>query len=214
MQAQPGQPNAHLARILGAMVDEAAQIVGGSRKVQQLMQQYQITVMEAQAVSVYTTEARSHGGLREQSVFFGYNAATRSANPQDVELWSVFSFLFCTALEKLPSVVKTVFRGLDVPLTQLSHQYVAAGSVWLTSMTSTTTDKAQTLLQFGTGASGRPGTLLQINAVDAKDISDFSKFKAENEYAIPPNSCHKVQVALSSAQVRCLPRHRTGVFCA
>jgi hypothetical protein len=50
--------------------------------------------MKAEAVSVYTTDARSHGGLREQSIFSGYNAATRSANPQDVELWSVFSFFF------------------------------------------------------------------------------------------------------------------------
>ena len=45
-------------------------------------------------------------------------------------------------------------------------------------------------------------SLLQINAVDAKDISDFSKFKKENIYIKPPNSCHKVQVALSSAQVK------------
>jgi hypothetical protein len=159
-------------------------------------------------VSAYTTDARDHGGLREHSIFFVYNAAIRSADPQDVELWSAFSFLFCTALDKLPAVAKTVFRGLDVPLTQLSHQYVANGTIWLTSMTSTTTDKAKTLLQFGTGASGRPGTLLQINAVDAKDISDFSKYKTENEYVIPPNSCHTVQAVLSSAQVSHSPRNR------
>ncbi len=212
MQAAPGQPNAHLAPILQAMVADAAQIVRGSAKVQQLMQQYQLTEMEAQTVSVYTTDARDHGGLREQSIFFVYNAATRSANPQDVELWSVFSFLFCTALDKLPAVAKTVFRGLDVPLTQLSHQYVAGGTIWLTSMTSTTTDQAKTLLEFGTGASGRPGTLLQINAVDAKDISDFSKYKTENEYVVPPNSCHTVQVALSSAQVNRLPLNCMRLF--
>ena len=125
----------------------------------------------------------------------------------------MFSFLFCTALDKLPAVAKAVFRGLDVPLLQLSHQYVPSNIVWLTSITSTTTDKAQTLLQFGTGASGRPGTLLQINAVDAKDISDFSKYKTENEYVIPPNSCHMVKVALSSAQVSRLLRKCTRLLC-
>ena len=129
-----------------------------------------------------------------------------------MELWSEFSFLLCTALQKLPSVALTVFRGLDVPLLQLSHQYVPSNIVWLTSITSTTTDKAQTLLQFGTGASGRPGTLLQINAVDAKDISDFSKYKTENEYLISPNSCHMVLVALSSAQVSRSPRNGTRLF--
>jgi serine/threonine protein kinase len=213
MQAQPGQINAHLARVVTASVADAARIVSGSAQVQQLMQQRGLTEMEAQTVSVYTTDARDHGGMREHSIFFVYNSATRSANSKDVELWSVFSFLLCTALQKLPSVALTVFRGLDVPLTQLSHQYAANGTVWLTSVTSTTTDKAGTLLQFGAGASGRPGTLLQINAVDAKDISDFSKFKAENEYIIPPNSCHKVQVALSSAQVNCtrLKSHSFGM---
>jgi hypothetical protein len=207
MQAEPGQSNVHLATAIAAMVAEAAQIVSGSPKVQQLMRQYRITEMEAQALSVYTTDARDHGGLREHSIFFVYNSAIRSANPQDVELWSEFSLLFCTALEKLPSELKTVFRGLDVPMTQLSHQYVANSTVWLNSMTSTTTDKAKTLLQFGGGASGRPGTLLQINAVDAKDISDFSKYKTENEYVVPANSCHAVKVALSYAQVKFLQRH-------
>jgi hypothetical protein len=201
MQATPGHPNAHLAPIVQAMVADAAQIVRGSAKVQQLMRQYQLTEIEAQTVSVYTTDAYDFGGLREHSIFFVYNAAIRSANPLDVELWSEFSFLFCTALEKLPAVAKTVFRGLDVPLLQLSHQYVPSNIIWLTSITSTTTDKAETLLRFGTGASGRPGTLLQINAVDAKDISDFSKYKTENEYILTPNSCHMVKVALSSAQV-------------
>ena len=212
MQATPGLHNAHLAPILQANVADAAQIVRSSAKVQQLMQQHQLSEMQAQAVSAYTTDARDHGGLREHSIFFAYNAAIRTANPQDVELWSVFSFLFCTALEKLPAVAKTVFRGLDVPLTQLSHQYVASGTIWLTSIQSTTIDKSKTLLDFGTGASGRPGTLLQINAVDAKDISDFSKYKTENEYLIPPNSCHTVQVVLSSAQVSRSPRNGMRLF--
>jgi serine/threonine protein kinase len=204
MQALPGQINAQFDHVFTANVADAAQIVSGSPKVQQLMRQYRLTEIEAQTVSVYTTDACQHGGLREQSIFFHYNAATRSGNPHDVELWSEFSFLFCKALEKLPSVHLTVFRGLDLPLTQLSHQYTPDGTVWLSSVTSTTTDKAGTLLLFGTGANGRPGTLLQINAVDAKNISDFSMFKTENEYIIPPNSCHKVKVALSSDQASAL----------
>jgi serine/threonine protein kinase len=202
MQAQPSQLNAHFERLIAAMVAEAAQIISCSSKVQQLMRQYHITEIEAQAVSLYTLDARDHGGLREHSIFFVYNTVTRSANPQDVELWSEFSFLFCSALRKLPSVALTVFRGLDVPLTQFSHHYVASGTVWLTSVTSTTTDRAKTLLGFGTGSCGRPGTLLQINALYAKDISDFSKFRSENEFVIPPNSCHHVRVALSFSQVQ------------
>jgi len=205
MQAQPGQPNARLASMLAAMVSHAAAFVSSSPKAQHIVQQYKLTAVEAQAVCLYTLDATSHGGLREESVYYVYNAALRLGQAEAVELWSSFSFLFCNALEKLPSVAVTVFRGLDVPLTQLSHLYRKGSTVWLNAVTSTTTDKAGTLLQFGTGASGRPGTLLQIIAVDAKDIQVFSPFP-ENELAIPPNSCHTVLTVLESAEVRCLLR--------
>ena len=45
-------------------------------------------------------------------------------------------------------VVVTVFRGLDVPLTQLSHLYFKGSTVWLNAGAFTTTDKAGTLLQI------------------------------------------------------------------
>jgi hypothetical protein len=112
--------------------------------------------------------------------------------------------VFCSALEQLPSVAATVFRGLDLPLTQQSHMYSKGSTVWLNSVTSATTDKDTTLLQFGTGACGRPGTLLQIIAVDAKDIQAFSRFP-ESELLLPPNSCHTVLTVLESAEVSHAP---------
>jgi hypothetical protein len=204
MQAASGQPNAHLSKALAAMVNFAAQFVSSSASVQQLMQQHQLTDMQAQTVCLYTLDARQHGGLREHSVFYLYNAALRSGEADAVALWGEYSFVFCSALEQLPSVAATVFRGLDLPLTQLSHMYSKGSTVWLNSVTSTTTDKDQTLLQFGAGASGRPGTLLQIIAVDAKDIKAFSPFP-ESELLIPPNSCHTVQTVLESAEVSRMP---------
>ncbi len=204
MQAASGQPNAHLSKALAAMVNFAAQFVSSSASVRQLVQQHQLTDMQAQTVCLYTLDARQHGGLREHSVFYVYNAALRSGQADAVALWGEYSFVFCSALEKLPSVAATVFRGLDLPLTQLTHMYAKGSTVWLNSVTSTTTDKDQALLQFGAGASGRPGTLLQIIAVDAKDIQAFSPFP-ESELLIPPNSCHTVQTVLESAEVRRIP---------
>ncbi len=201
MQAAPGQPNAHLSPVFAAMVHDAALFVGSSANICQLMRQHQLTDMQAQTVCLYTLDARKHGGLREHSVFYAYNAALRSGDAGAVALWDEYSFVFCSALEKLPSVAATVFRGLDLPLTQLSHMYSKGSTVWLNSVTSTTTDKDRTLMQFGTGASGRPGTLLQIIAVDAKDIRAFSPF-SESELLLPPNSCHTVLTVLESAEVK------------
>ena len=204
MHAAPGQPNAHISPLLAAMVDCAAQFVSMSSNIRQLMQQHQLTDMQAQTVCLYTLDAREHGGLREHSVFYAYNAALRSGEADAVALWGEFSFVFCSALEQLPSVAATVFRGLDLPLTQQSHMYSKGSTVWLNSVTSATTDKDTTLLQFGTGACGRPGTLLQIIAVDAKDIQAFSSFP-ESELLLPPNSCHTVLTVLESAEVSHAP---------
>jgi serine/threonine protein kinase len=210
MQAGAGQPNAHLLPALDKMVDFAAEFVRSSASVRWLMQQHQISDMEAQTVCLYTIDARDYGLLRENSIFFMYNAALRSAQEEAVTLWAVYSFLFCSALDKLPSVAATVFRGLDLPLTQLSHMYSKDSTVWLNAVTSTATDKNTALVQFGEGAYGRPGTLLQIKAVDAKDIQAFSTFP-ESELLLPPNSCHTVQTVLESAEVRRLPS--AGIYC-
>jgi hypothetical protein len=79
--------------------------------------------------------------------------------------------------------------------------YTKGSTIWLNALTSTTTDRSQTLEQFGQGASGRPGTLMQIIAVDAKDIQAFSPYP-ESELVIPPNSCHSVETVLDSVQVK------------
>jgi hypothetical protein len=47
-----------------------------------------------------------------------------------------------------------VYRGLDQPLTQVSHLYVKGSTVYFNSVTSTTTDKVDTLQQFGKALTG------------------------------------------------------------
>jgi hypothetical protein len=97
-----------------------------------------------------------------------------------------------------------VYRGLDQPLTQVSHLYAKGSTVFFNSVTSTTTDKAHTLQQFGKGADGRPGTLLRIAATDVKNISTFSAFPSESELVACVNSSFRVATVLESAEVICL----------
>jgi len=81
---------------------------------------------EAQTVSLYTTDARDHGGLKEHSVFFVYNAATWSANAADVHARAnafdqflfinvvrVFDFLLkkCDILVNANEETPTEFKG-------------------------------------------------------------------------------------------------------
>ena len=200
MQALPSQPRAALAPMLANMVQASSRILTAV-DVQALCQQRGLTLVEAQCIAVYTMDARQFGGAREDSVFFVFNATMRAGDSEQVQRWSAFTKLFCEALEKLPSVSCAVYRGLDQPLTQVSHLYVKGSTVYFNSVTSTTTDKVDTLQQFGKGADGRPGTLLRIAATDVKSISMFSAFPNESELVASLNSSYRVATVLESADV-------------
>jgi hypothetical protein len=201
MQALPSQPRAALAPVLADMVAAASLIVMAPH-VQTLCVQRGITPVEAQCIAVYTMDARSYGRTREDSVFYVFNAALRAGDTEQVQRWSVFAKLFCDAVDKLPGVSCAVYRGLDQPLTQVSHLYVKGSTLFFNGVTSTTTDKADTLQQFGKGADGRPGTLLRIAATDVKNISMFSAYPSESELIASVNSSYRVITVLESADVR------------
>ena len=202
MQALPSQPRASLAPMLADMVQASSRIVMAPH-VQKECVRCGITHVEAQSIAVYTMDARDHGHAREDSVFYVFNAALRAGDSEQVQRWSEFSKLFCDAVDKLPSISCTVYRGLDQPLTQVSHLYVKGSTVFFNSVTSTTTDKADTLQQFGKGADGRPGTLLRIAATDVKNISTFSAFPGESELVACVNSSFRVATVLESAEASC-----------
>jgi hypothetical protein len=143
-------------------------------------------------------DGQQFGLSTEDSPYFHFNSTLRKRDAAAVERWADFSFLFCSALDKLPSKEITVFRGLNVPLSQVSHEFKANKVVWLVSVTSTTSDEKDTLQSFGTGANSRPGTLMKIRALFAKDIQAFSMFKKEAEWLLAPNTCLSIEKVLTS----------------
>jgi hypothetical protein len=138
---------------------------------------------------------------REASIFCVYNASMRGRVTSDVQRWADYSFLLQAALEKLPNIECDVYRGLDQPLTQVSHEFKEGALVWLPSVTSTTTARDTALVSFGTSGSSRPGTLLKIHVIFAKDIKAFSVFPSESELLLSPNTCIKIELALASEKV-------------
>jgi hypothetical protein len=66
----------------------------------------------------------------EDSPYYHFNSICRKRDSDAVERWADFSCLFCSALDKLPSEAITVFRGLNVPLSQVSHEYKTC-NIWL-----------------------------------------------------------------------------------
>jgi hypothetical protein len=196
-------PEACCAPVLRAIVAEAEKMVL-TPSVQQLIVTHGLGTLEAQSIFVYTASQGFAVCPTHGAPFCSYNAALRGAQPQNVDAWRHYSFLLYNALLKLPSVACTVYRGLNVPLSELSYLYWKGGFVWLRSPTSTTTDKHKTMLQFGKGADAGVGTFMQLFVKNAKEIETFSAVPGEQERLIPQNTCFKVLQALSAADVTML----------
>jgi hypothetical protein len=170
--------------------------------VERIVADLRLTSLEAQSIFVYTASQGSHVcPLQQRAPFSCYNVALRKAEA-DAVAWSGYSFLLHNALLKLPSVALTVYRGLDLPLSHVSHLYRKGGFVWYRSPTSTTTDKRRTMTRFGTGAGGVAGTFVELRVQNAKNIQPFSSVPDEQEFLIPQNTCFKVVLALSAIEVR------------
>ena len=81
-----------------------------------------LTELEAQSISFYTFSV-DNGFEWQDSPFFIYNKAVRMLDHTSIATWQDYSYYFTSALKKLPSIQREVFRGLDLRLTQMSHLY-------------------------------------------------------------------------------------------
>jgi hypothetical protein len=183
-------------------VAAAAELHIQSPSVQTIMQACNMSALEAQSIFVYTA-SQYKCPITKSALYESYNEALRNALADSVHAWSGYSFLLVNALLKLPSVAPpcTVYRGLNLALSEVSHLYRKGGFVWLRSPTSTTVDKDTTMASFGTGAAGRAGTFIELHVQNAKEIQAFSAVPGEQERLLAPNTCFKVLECLTSSQV-------------
>jgi serine/threonine protein kinase len=175
-----------------------------SQAVRQLMARWKLSALEAQSIFVYTADATDHISVCpfHKAPYVSYNAILRDGTPRDISTWSDYSFLLYNAVNKLPSVSCTVYRGLNVPLvTDLPDLYGKGNFIWYRAATSTTTDKDETMKNFGEGDKGAPGTFVELRVKNAKDIQPFSLFSQECERFIPHNTLFLVVTAINAADL-------------
>jgi hypothetical protein len=128
-----------------------------------------LTRDESAAVYLYTME----GG--ENSFYRVLNEALRSENRPALKPWFPFLKLFDEALNKLPIVKGSVWRGVPG---NISGQFMKDQVLtwWSISSCSQSVDVIQGFL-----GSGSNSTLLMIEAVNAKDVSIYSYYPNESE---------------------------------
>ena len=94
------------------------------------------------------------------------------------------------------------YRGLKHPLSEVSNEYTVGNTVYLHSVTSTTTDDQNTLRRFGRPDSAQPGaagTYLKLYVKSAKCIEALSMLPHEQEYMINFNAKFRVSCAARAA---------------
>ena len=134
--------------------------------------EHNLTHDESAAVYLYTME----GG--QNSFYRVLNAALRSENRPALKPWFPFLKLFDMALNKLPSVKGNIWRGVpgDVSGVFTKHQVLIW---WSISSCSPSLDVIQAFL--GPDASS---TVFMIEAINGKDVSNYSYFKHEDEVVL------------------------------
>jgi len=112
--------------------------------------------------------------------FSRLNETLRAENRDALKPWFAFLKLFITALEKLPSMKATIWRGVnyDDTLTFVDDEIHIWWSVNSCSMA------ANILQPF----LGEKGTVFAIDALHGKDISSFSAMSDEREVVLMPGT--------------------------
>jgi hypothetical protein len=83
------------------------------------------------------------------------------------------------------------YRGLNRPLSEISNEYIVGNTVYLHSVTSTTTDDKNTLARFGAPdklTDQSAGTYIKLYVKSAKNVVALSRYPEEQEHMLNFNS--------------------------
>ncbi|CAF4842498.1 unnamed protein product [Rotaria socialis] len=135
-----------------------------------------LTLDESAAIYLYTMPI---------SFFYCLNKSLRAENREELKPWFPFLRLFMSALEKLPSSRTVVWRAISKNITtDINRNEI---QTWW-SVNSCSTDGNLLKLYFG-----KESTIIRIQPLHGKDISEFSAFQSECEIVLPPGTRLRVQ---------------------
>ncbi|CAF3640129.1 unnamed protein product [Adineta steineri] len=135
----------------------------------------ELTLDEAAAIYLYTMPNSFHTTLNDR---------LRAENRDELAPWLAFLKLFITALEKLPSLAITVWRGVAEDIS--SAFFEEFEQIWWTvNSCSTDLNVIQGYINMNAGT----GTVFAIETLHGKDVSKYSAFgAAEREVILMPGT--------------------------
>jgi hypothetical protein len=152
-----------------------------ARAIENRKQNTHLTRDESAAIYLYTMS---------QNFYTRLNEALRFKNRDALKAWFPFLKLFIAALEKLPSSVKTVWRGVGEnfgPDFGEGREH----SWWSVNSCSLDQNTARAFADL-------EGTLFCIHAINGKDITQYSTNQEEEEIILMPGTRLRVKSAYPS----------------
>ena len=133
-----------------------------------------LTRDESAAIFLYTMEWGEH------SFYQIINQALRAEDRTTLKPWFGYLKLFDTALQKLPTVRNSIWRGVPKDVSA-NFKRDNEFTWWTISSCSTSVNVIKSFL-------GLDSTLFLIEAVNAKDVSGYTNFAGENEVIFAPGT--------------------------
>jgi hypothetical protein len=148
-----------------------------------------LTCDESASIMLYSMEWEPH----KECLYFVLNAALRAPDRRNLAAWLLYLRLILTALGRLRSVSRTVYRGVKSDL--LKDYPKEKKFVWWGFSSCTRSVEVLNAEQF----LGKTGyrTLFNINCYSGKNIRNHSYFEREDEILLLPARQFKVTSVLS-----------------
>ncbi|CAF1613090.1 unnamed protein product [Rotaria magnacalcarata] len=155
-----------------------------------------LSIDEAASISLYSMEWEP----QEKCFFHVLNETLRNKNRQKLIPWFLFLKLILTALAHLPSMARTVYRGVKK---DIRHEYPEGRTVVWWGFSSCTSKLSVLQNEQFLGMTG-PRTFFTIECDSGKDIQKYSCYPVEDEILLPAARQFKVVSRLSQGEDFCM----------
>jgi hypothetical protein len=153
-----------------------------------------LTIDESASILLYTME----WDLPKQSLYCVLNATLRSADRTKLAPWFLYLKLLFTALSRLPSTRRFLYRGINLDLLK-DYPRNTIVTWWGLSSCAMTIDVPKGFL-----GKKSAGTLFTIDCSSGKDITYHTAYTHENEVLILPETQFKVVASVDHENGLCM----------
>ncbi|CAF1362578.1 unnamed protein product [Adineta steineri] len=150
-------------------IDELSYYIKKAKKRCHYPSEHGLTRDESASIYIYTME------WGKQSLYRVLNKTLRNENRDLCKVWFPYLKLFITALDKLPTLKRRVWRGVaeDIRKNFTADEII---TWWSVNSCSSSRDVIKRFL-----SKEKPSTIFSIEASNGKNVSGYTKYENENE---------------------------------